>query len=332
MGTGYADPDVWGYNGTVLAHEMRVRQGDRVRISVRHWLPEATRAHWHGVRLANAIDGVRNLTRKPIAPDETFAYEFDVCDADRYRYFSHQRSFEHGGRVRNTVTFHGRPPTPLQVRAGERVRLRLFNGATARIFALVFRNHSPLIIAMDGQPVATQAPAYERFLRGSAMRLDLLIDMTGEPGSRQAVRHSFCATRTYTLSEVVHSNESSLRRELLAAIRLPPNTMPDPVLDDAERHEVEFGGGMMGSMPADGIWSVNGISAVGQVRERVLELRLGHTYVLALNNATSWHQPIHLHRHSFRVLARSGRPTRFREWQDTLLMAPPGAGGHRLRR
>ena len=39
-------------------------------------------------------------------------------------------------------------------------------------------------------------------------------------------------------------------------------------------------------------------------------------------NDTRWHHPIHLHGHAFRVLTRNGRPTRAREWQDTVLMAP----------
>ena len=29
-----------------------------------------------------------------------------------------------------------------------------------------------------------------------------------------------------------------------------------------------------------------------------------------------------LHGHSFRVLSRNGQPTRYQEWQDTVLMAP----------
>jgi FtsP/CotA-like multicopper oxidase with cupredoxin domain len=31
---------------------------------------------------------------------------------------------------------------------------------------------------------------------------------------------------------------------------------------------------------------------------------------------------MHLHGHAFRVIGRDGRPTRYREWQDTVLMAP----------
>ena len=31
---------------------------------------------------------------------------------------------------------------------------------------------------------------------------------------------------------------------------------------------------------------------------------------------------MHLHGQSFRVITRNGQPTRHREWQDTVLMAP----------
>src|SRR3546814_12965707 len=94
------------------------------------------------------------------------------------------------GRIGNTVTINGQLPTPLQVRSGERVRLRLFNAANARIFALVFRDHRPFIIAMDGQPVEPHEPPNGRVLLGPAMRLDLMLDMVGDPGGRYAIRAS----------------------------------------------------------------------------------------------------------------------------------------------
>lgn len=372
VGDGYPETAVWAYNGTVPGPEIRVRQGDRVRISVENRLAEETTVHWHGVRVPNAMDGVPHLTQKPIAPGETFAYEFDVPDAGTYWYHPHQRSFEQvgrglygplivqerepvavdrdviwmlgdwrlqrdaqivddfgnrmemamAGRIGNTVTINGALPMPLNVRAGERVRLRLFNAANARIFALVARNHRPLIVAMDGQPVEPHAPPNGRVLLGPAMRLDLMIDMTGEPGSRHAVRDSFYPTGAYTLGEIVYSDERPLRPETEAPVHLPPNTMPEPALDRAERHDVAFQGGMMGMMTGHGVWSINGVSATGHVHEPLLHLKLGHSYVLALANDTAWHHPIHLHGHSFRVLARNGQPTRFREWQDTVFMAP----------
>ena len=44
------------------------------------------------------MDGVPHLTQQPIAPGETFVYEFDVPDAGTYWYHPHQRSFEQVGR------------------------------------------------------------------------------------------------------------------------------------------------------------------------------------------------------------------------------------------
>ena len=44
------------------------------------------------------MDGVPHLTQPPIAPGETFVYEFDVPDAGTYWYHPHERSFEQVGR------------------------------------------------------------------------------------------------------------------------------------------------------------------------------------------------------------------------------------------
>jgi FtsP/CotA-like multicopper oxidase with cupredoxin domain len=109
--------------------------------------------------------------------------------------------------------------------------------------------------------------------------------------------------------------------------------MPEPDLAHAQRHDVTFGGGMMGMGRGGGMsmmemmrtgmaWTVNGVTATGHKHEPMLTLKLGHTYVLALNNQTAWHHPIHLHGHAFRVVSRNGEATRHREWQDTVLIAP----------
>ena len=47
------------------------------------------------------------------------------------------------GRIGNTVTVNGRVTDTFAVRAGERLRLRLINAATARIFGLEFQDHRP---------------------------------------------------------------------------------------------------------------------------------------------------------------------------------------------
>lgn len=94
----WGESDVWCYGGTVPGPEFRVRQGDRLRIAVENALAEETTVHWHGLRVPNAMDGVPHLTQAPIAPGETFTYEFDAVDAGTFWYHPHQRSFEQVGR------------------------------------------------------------------------------------------------------------------------------------------------------------------------------------------------------------------------------------------
>ncbi len=90
--------DVWCYNGTVPGPEIRVRQGERLRIVVANGLAEETTVHWHGVRVPNAMDGVPHLTQRPIGPGEEFVYDFEAVDAGTFWYHPHQRSFEQVGR------------------------------------------------------------------------------------------------------------------------------------------------------------------------------------------------------------------------------------------
>ncbi len=85
VGAPYPDTDVWCYSGHVPGPELRLRQGDRVLITVENRLQEETTVHWHGVRVPNAMDGVPTLTQKPIAPGESFVYEFDLPDGTDFR-------------------------------------------------------------------------------------------------------------------------------------------------------------------------------------------------------------------------------------------------------
>lgn len=94
----WGESDVWSYDGAVPGPEIRVRQGDRLRIEVENALAEETTVHWHGLRVPNAMDGVPHLTQAPIAPGERFTYLFDAVDAGTFWYHPHQRSFEQVGR------------------------------------------------------------------------------------------------------------------------------------------------------------------------------------------------------------------------------------------
>jgi FtsP/CotA-like multicopper oxidase with cupredoxin domain len=47
----------WGANGPYLAPTLRARRGDRLAVTVRNRLPEATTLHWHGMLLPAGMDG-----------------------------------------------------------------------------------------------------------------------------------------------------------------------------------------------------------------------------------------------------------------------------------
>jgi FtsP/CotA-like multicopper oxidase with cupredoxin domain len=245
----------------------------------------------------------------------------------------------HAGRIGNTVTVNGRIPETFTVRAGERLRLRLINVANARIFGLEFTDHDPRILALDGQPVAPHRPEEGRIVLGPGMRADVLLDLTGAPGSRARVLDTFYRGREYRLLDLVYADAPPVReRPEPAPVSLPANPLAEPDLAAAERHEIVLAGGMMGRMRSalvDGAraplrvmmqrglaWAINDVAASGHAHAPLLVLRRGGSYVLHLVNDTAWHHPMHLHGHVFRVLARNGRPTRYREWQDTLLLAP----------
>lgn len=81
--------DAWGYNGQTPGPTLEAVEGDRVRIYVTNRLPEPTSLHSHGILLPNGMDGVAGLNQKPIAPGETFKYEFTLRQNGTHMYHPH---------------------------------------------------------------------------------------------------------------------------------------------------------------------------------------------------------------------------------------------------
>jgi FtsP/CotA-like multicopper oxidase with cupredoxin domain len=91
--------DVWGYNGSCPGPTIQVQQGDRVRIHVENRLPESTSMHWHGLEVPIEQDGVPYVSQKPIAPGETYTYEFTVHQEGTYFYHAHSAMQEMIGLI-----------------------------------------------------------------------------------------------------------------------------------------------------------------------------------------------------------------------------------------
>ncbi len=82
----------WAYNGVVPGPQIRVREGDRVRIVVKNELAESTSVHFHGLEVPNDQDGVAYLTQPPIKPGATHTYEFVTPNAGSHMYHSHHNA------------------------------------------------------------------------------------------------------------------------------------------------------------------------------------------------------------------------------------------------
>lgn len=246
------------------------------------------------------------------------------------------------GRHGNQVLVNGQAAGAAQtltVRSGERIRLRLVNAASARIFRLTLAGHAMTAIAFDGQ--AVEPHAVEQVVLGPGMRIDLVIDCLQKAGavfSMTDVGHRGAGE----IARVAYSAEKPLRDKPMAApVRLAPNALPPPDLQRAQEHFIMFQGGMRGTpvigrvdgqparinemMEKYGLaWTMNYTAQHEHalMHEPLFQVNEGDHVLLHLINETDFPHPMHLHGHFFRVVAINGQKTRFQEWRDTVLMGP----------
>ncbi len=299
------------------------------------------------VQLGHGLAGALIVEEaSPVAVDRDLLWMFQdwrlTTDGQIAAGFGSMMDAAMSGRVGNAVTVNGAPLADQPVRAGERVRLRLANACLARMMALRFEGHRPVVVAIDGQPCDPHEPEDGRLVLGPAMRIDAVIDMQGDPGSRHAVIDDFYDGLAYTLTTLAYDSAPPLRAHPFdAPVGLTRNPLPEPDLGTAERQEIVLQGGMMGGGKLAGVggmmgmatpvmnggaaWAINGVSMTGDGMagmEPLFTLPRGSTCHLTMRNETAWWHPMHVHGFSLSVLSRNGAPVRHRQWQDTVLMAP----------
>ena len=288
---------------------------------------------------------------KPIAVDRDEVWVLSdmklAPDRQQVEDFGRILDVANDGRIGNQILLNGAAAgngRSMTVRSGERLRLRLVNAASARVFRLAFAGHRPLVIAYDGQGTTPHpAPAAGGLALGPGMRADLVIDCMQRPGESFAV--SDVDRGTNVIARLAYSAERPLRDlPSDAPVALAPNELPEPDLRSATDHYIVFQGGMRGA-PLIGMidgkptkiqelmqkhelaWTMNYTAQHEHalLHEPFLHLRRGEHVVLRMLNETGYWHPMHLHGHFFRVVALGGKPTVPREWRDTVMMAPRGS-------
>ena len=87
--TGRMAAKAWTYNGTVPGPEIRVTEGEMLRVTLHNRLEEPTSIHWHGLPVPFSMDGVPDLTQPAVLPGGTFVYEFKASRPGTYWYHTH---------------------------------------------------------------------------------------------------------------------------------------------------------------------------------------------------------------------------------------------------
>ncbi|WP_010632600.1 multicopper oxidase family protein [Sporolactobacillus vineae] len=83
---------VWTFNGSTPGPEIRVKKGQKFRVTLKNELSAPVSIHWHGYKVPNQMDGIPGVTQDAVAPGKSFTYEFVASQAGTYWYHSHQDS------------------------------------------------------------------------------------------------------------------------------------------------------------------------------------------------------------------------------------------------
>ncbi len=253
--------------------------------------------------------------------------------------FGNMHDSSHSGRIGNSATINGEIPERLEVSAGERIRLRLINASNARTFGLQFRDLDPWIITLDGHPVEPHRLGNRSLAIGAGMRADLIIDMSGEPGSESlVVDDHYGPNYAYELIRLSYAEGAAFRKPRESAPSpLVPNPVAEPDLENAEKHRLVFEGGAMGGMTGammggrmmgmrelagkGRLWAINGSVPDDVYKEPpLLNAATGSSHIIEMVNRTAFEHPIHLHGHTFRVISRNGQDEPYRPFRDTVLL------------
>jgi FtsP/CotA-like multicopper oxidase with cupredoxin domain len=216
--------------------------------------------------------------------------------------FENRHDQAHQGRLGNFARTLVEPATP--VRRGDRVRLRLINVATDRIFPLELEGVKGKVVALDGMPLASLQDLSDLIL-APAQRADIIADVT----SAAAVSLVF-PTRDgpYLLGEIP-VNGANTTRQPSEVSALPPNEIASPDMEKAVSLTLTLEGGamsrrMMQGMMGGGIWAFNGQSGLTETPYHSFER--GQTARIRLVNDTRFPHGIHLHGHHFYEVGADG--------------------------
>ena len=209
--------------------------------------------------------------------------------------FGNMHDFSHAGRLGNFAMIL---PSQESVRLGDRVRLRLINTATARVFPVRIEGLDAKVVALDGMPLAAPR-ALSDIQLAPAQRVDIIGDVAAQVDFLFVARDGLYEMGSLSLAGENAAPAATEISALPAADVATPADAPDQTL--SLRME---GGAMGGRHAGDDIWAFNGVSGLPETP--FATFRRGETAVIDLVNDTAFPHGIHLHGHHFHELDADG--------------------------
>ena len=307
-------------------------------------LPDAG-TYWYHAH-TNSMEQVARGLAGPLIVDEAEAPDVDrdevwvlddwLLDPETFQIdqgFDRMMDLSHGGRTGNLVGTNGRYGYGIEAARNERLRLRLINAANARIFVLRLDGLAGWIVALDGMPLAEPEPVTAEMILAPAQRIDLIVDVTAEPGGEAALLRADGGEAWGVQVRVAVKGEAA-QSARPAPAALPANPrMAVTGLEDARRLALHMEGGAMGGLQSaryEGaelgfrdlaargqFWAFNGV--VGRTETPLATLDRGETVRLAITNDTVFAHAMHLHGMHFREVGADGTLGSLR---DTVLSLP----------
>ena len=226
-----------------------------------------------------------------------------------------------GGDIRYPLYLvNGRPPedpATFEAKPGERLRLRIVNAGSDTAFRLAVGGHALRVTHSDGFPV--EPVEGDAILIGMGERYDALVTVGSSglyPIVALAEGKDAQAGAVLRVSGAAGRVAGARPRELdgrlvtvqqlraTAAVALASAT-------PSRTHRLELGGGMMGGYR----WTINGRTFDESVP---LPVRAGERVRLVFDNRSMMFHPVHLHGHTFGVVAAGGQGPR----KDTVIVRP----------
>ena len=199
---------------------------------------------------------------------------------------------------------------PIRVKQGERVLFHVLNASATEIRSLALPGHSFKIVALDGNPVPTQAEVPLLWL-GTAERISALVEMKHPVWVMGDLADD---DRRRGMGIVVEYAEHNGKPQWIAprphrwdySLFGHAGAGPGPALD--ETIEFTF---LKHNAALEGFnqWTVNGQAFSMETMKPAVPIHAGRRYRLRFRNASDDIHPLHLHRHSFELIRIGGRST-----------------------